>query len=107
MNNSNRVERVNCALMVAACAFAFAAPFHLFLAAYAILGPLHYLTQISWMHDRHYFAPRPAARRWWLMLVGLAMTVFAKLLQTSSRSEINRSTAATRCSTFEIASTAS
>lgn len=75
MNNPNRLERVNCALMVAACAFAFAAPFHLFLAAYAILGPLHYLTQISWMHDRHYFAPRAAARRWWLLLVGLAMTV--------------------------------
>ena len=75
MNNPNRLERVNCALMVAACAFAFAAPFHLFLAAYAILGPLHYLTQISWMHDRHYFAPRAAARRWWLVLVGLAMTV--------------------------------
>ncbi|HEX6100266.1 MAG TPA: hypothetical protein VF432_28385 [Thermoanaerobaculia bacterium] len=75
MNNSHAVERVNCALMVAACAAAFVAPFHLFLAAYAILGPLHYLTQISWMHDRQYFAPRPAARRWWLVLVGAAMAV--------------------------------
>lgn len=75
MNNSQAVERVNCALMVAACVAAFLAPFHLFLAAYAILGPLHYLTQISWMHDRHYFAPRPAARRWWLLLVGAAMAV--------------------------------
>jgi hypothetical protein len=75
MNNSQAVERVNCALMVAACVAAFVAPFHVFLAAYAILGPLHYLTQISWMHDRHYFAPRPAARRWWLVLVGAAMVV--------------------------------
>ncbi len=75
MNNSKAVERVNSALMVAACAAAFVAPFHVFLAAYAILGPLHYLTQISWMHDRHYFAPRPAARRWWLVLVGAAMAV--------------------------------
>lgn len=75
MNNPQAVERVNGALMVAACAAAFVAPFHLFLAAYAILGPLHYLTQISWLHDRHYFAPRPAARRWWLVLVGAAMVV--------------------------------
>ena len=75
MNNPQAVERVNCVLMVASCAAAFVAPFHLFLAAYAILGPLHYLTQISWMHDRHYFAPRASARRWWLMLVGAAMVV--------------------------------
>lgn len=26
--------------------------------AYAILGPLHYLTEISWLHDRQYFAPK-------------------------------------------------
>lgn len=75
MNNPQAVERVNCALMVAACIAAFVAPFHVFLAAYAILGPLHYLTQISWMHDRQYFAPRPTARRWWLVLVGAAMVV--------------------------------
>lgn len=75
MNNPQAVERVNCVLMVAACVAAFVAPFHVFLAAYAILGPLHYLTQISWMHDRQYFAPRRAARRWWLVLVGAAMIV--------------------------------
>ncbi|HEV7241050.1 MAG TPA: hypothetical protein VGQ36_17565 [Thermoanaerobaculia bacterium] len=75
MNSPNAVERVNSVLMVAACAAAFVAPFHVFLAAYAVLGPLHYLTQISWLHDRQYFAPRPAARRWWLVLVGVAIAV--------------------------------
>jgi hypothetical protein len=75
MNNAESVERANSLLMVAACAAAFVAPFHLFLAAYAFLGPLHYLTQISWLHDRQYFAPRDGARRWWLMLVGLATIV--------------------------------
>ena len=44
MNNPNAVERVNSVLMVAACAAVFVAPFHVFLAAYAVLGPLHYLT---------------------------------------------------------------
>lgn len=73
--NRNAVERLNAALMVGSCVLAFAAPFHLFLFAYAILGPLHYLTEISWLHDRDYFAPRPSARRWWLALVGVAIAV--------------------------------
>lgn len=34
---------------------AFIAPFETFLFAYAFLGPLHYLTEISWLHDRQYF----------------------------------------------------
>jgi hypothetical protein len=34
---------------------AMVAPFHTFLIAYAFLGPLHYLTEISWLHDRQYF----------------------------------------------------
>ena len=69
------IERVNCVLMIVACAAAFLAPFHVFLFVYAILGPLHYLTEISWLHDRDYFAPRRAPRRWWLLLVGAAMAV--------------------------------
>jgi len=69
------IERLNAALMVVSCIAAFLAPFHLFLFAYAVLGPLHYLTEISWLHDRDYFAPRRAPRRWWLVLVGTAMAV--------------------------------
>lgn len=69
------VEQLNIGLMVVSCLAAFAAPFQLFLFAYAILGPLHYLTEISWLHDRDYFAPRPTARRWWLILVAVAMLV--------------------------------
>lgn len=30
-------------------------PFELLLFSYAILGPAHYLTEISWLHDRSYF----------------------------------------------------
>lgn len=36
---------------------AFILPFEVFLFSYAILGPLHYLTEISWLHDRKYFSP--------------------------------------------------
>lgn len=69
------IEQLNIVLMVVSGLAAFAAPFQLFLFAYAILGPLHYLTEISWLHDRDYFAPRPKARRWWLALVAMAMLV--------------------------------
>ncbi len=41
--------------MLAALAIAFAVPFELFLFSYAILGPLHYLTEITWLHKRNYF----------------------------------------------------
>ncbi len=56
--------------MVVSCALAIVAPFHTFLLAYAILGPLHYLTEISWLHDHDYFAPRR-----WVPVAGVAMAV--------------------------------
>jgi hypothetical protein len=51
----DRINYVNIGLMLASVALACVLPFEVFLAAYAILGPLHYLTQISWLHDRGYF----------------------------------------------------
>ncbi len=62
--------------MLLSAAAAFCAPFHLFLFAYAVLGPLHYLTEISWLHDRDYFAPGQG-RRWWLLLVAATMAVLS------------------------------
>jgi hypothetical protein len=32
-------------------------PFELLLLSYVILGPAHYFTEISWLHDRKYFLP--------------------------------------------------
>lgn len=51
----DRVNYLNIVLMIAAAAIATVLPFELFLFAYAVLGPAHYLTQISWLHDRQYF----------------------------------------------------
>ncbi|MFZ1592043.1 MAG: hypothetical protein WAT27_08150, partial [Chitinophagales bacterium] len=44
-------------MLVSAIA-AFIIPFELFLFSYAVLGPLHYLTEISWLHKRQYFSPK-------------------------------------------------
>ena len=42
--------------MVLTAIAAYFFPFETFLLAYAYLGPLHYLTEISWLHDRNYFS---------------------------------------------------
>ncbi|MFM7565595.1 MAG: hypothetical protein ACKO4K_02495 [Flavobacteriales bacterium] len=55
MLKDDKINYVNIGLMFATAVFAFFAPFETFLLAYAFLGPLHYLTEISWLHDRQYF----------------------------------------------------
>jgi len=52
------VERIDAAhilLMLVSFALAFILPFELFLFSYAVLGPLHYLTEIGWLHKKGYF----------------------------------------------------
>jgi hypothetical protein len=56
MLKDTRINVVNIGLMLFSCAAAFIMPFEVFLFAYAFMGPLHYLTEISWLHDRQYFA---------------------------------------------------
>jgi len=55
--NTDQVNYLNIGLMILSCVIAFILPFELFLFSYAILGPLHYLTEISWLHKRQYFSP--------------------------------------------------
>lgn len=55
LSKDDRINSLNIALMIMSCMMAFVMPFEVFLFAYAILGPLHYLTEISWLHDRQYF----------------------------------------------------
>jgi hypothetical protein len=41
--------------MLISCVIAFVIPFELFLFSYGVLGPLHYLTEIGWLHKKNYF----------------------------------------------------
>src|SRR5436190_22438683 len=45
-------------LMLAALGLTYQVPFELLLLAYVVLGPAHYATEISWLHDRKYFLPQ-------------------------------------------------
>ncbi len=49
------LDYTNIFLMLGSAVLAFFLPFWLFLFAYAVLGPLHYLTEIPWLHRKNYF----------------------------------------------------
>jgi hypothetical protein len=51
-----QINYLNMGLMALSALLAYFLPFETFLFAYAFLGPLHYLTEISWLHDRNYFS---------------------------------------------------
>jgi hypothetical protein len=55
LSPTERVDALNIGLVFLSAAMAMVIPFELFLFSYAIMGPLHYLTEISWLHDRKYF----------------------------------------------------
>jgi hypothetical protein len=66
----DRINYLNVGLMLGSAALACLLPFEVFLVSYAVLGPLHYLTQISWLHDRGHFT----TGRWdWVPLAALAV----------------------------------
>lgn len=52
------IDRLNIGLIAVSMLLAVRWPFETLLLAYAVLGPLHYMTEISWLHDRNYFLPR-------------------------------------------------
>jgi hypothetical protein len=62
------LDIVNIGLMLLSCVAAYLLPFEVFLFSYAVLGPLHYLTEISWLHKRDYFA---TGRRDYLIFIPL------------------------------------
>ncbi len=49
------IHHLNSGLIVLSCLVAFFIPFELFLFSYAVLGPLHYLTEIGWLHKKNYY----------------------------------------------------
>ena len=49
------IHNLNSGLIIISCIVAYFIPFELFLFSYGILGPLHYLTEIGWLHKKNYF----------------------------------------------------
>ena len=58
LSKLDKINYANVALIFISCIVAIIFPFELFLIAYAILGPLHYLTEISWLHNKQYYTKK-------------------------------------------------
>jgi hypothetical protein len=56
-SSSSLLDGAHLVLMMTALALSFVLPFELVVFSYAVLGPAHYLTEISWLHERSYFLP--------------------------------------------------
>ena len=55
LTTSNGINYVNIGLMIISLIASYILPFEVFLFSYAVLGPLHYLTEISWLEKKNYF----------------------------------------------------
>ena len=54
------LNALNIALMLVAGVLSFAWPFEVLIGSFLLLGPLHGLTELSWLHDRKYFTDSKA-----------------------------------------------
>ncbi len=70
--NIAKINYLNIGLILISCVAAYMIPFELFLISYAVLGPLHYLTEISWLHERQYFT---TAKYDFVFLLALCITL--------------------------------
>ena len=64
---STQIDWLNIGLMLLSLILAVKIPFELFLFSYAVLGPLHYLTEINWLKEKNYFSKNN--KIFWVMLV--------------------------------------
>lgn len=55
MNQTYKIDILNIFLMLVSLILAVNLPFKLFLFSYAVLGPLHYLTEINWLNQKDFF----------------------------------------------------
>lgn len=72
-------DAIHLGLMLAALGLTYLVPFELLLLSYVVLGPAHYFTEISWLHDRKYFLPHRS-----VPIVLAIVAVIAALIDNAS-----------------------
>ncbi|MBK7735618.1 MAG: hypothetical protein IPI36_10615 [Chitinophagaceae bacterium] len=70
--NTKSINLLNAGLIILSLLLAYKIPFELFLFSYAVLGPLHYLTEINWLNERNYFVRK---KKYVIVLMVLAALV--------------------------------
>lgn len=75
----NNIDNTNSVLVLGAFALAIIIPFELFLFAYAILGPIHYLSEIAWLDKKNFFLKSSSRRNFFVaMATFVAILIFIK-----------------------------
>lgn len=85
------VDFINIGLMIFSACLAMALPFELFLFSYAVLGPLHYITEISWLNDRNFFMKK--RRHAIFLVVTCAILTFQSIYPSISHTTLIESLA--------------
>lgn len=85
------INLLNIILIITSCVLAYIFPFELVLFSYAFLGPAHYLTEISWLHDRNYFT---SSKYDYLLLsiLTLSIVIVGFLIRTEEGKDLIHST---------------
>jgi len=79
MITAKQVDVLNVGLLLLSLLVAFYLPFQLFLFSYAVLGPLHYLTEIRWLSKKQFFV---ANKRWVVVfLIACIVIIIPSLLR--------------------------
>lgn len=69
---TDTIDFLNTILILISFILAYLLPFQLFLFAYAILGPLHYFTEINWIQHNNYFVK---SKIWVFIIVIFALVI--------------------------------
>ena len=77
------IDILNIGLMLFSLFLAIKIPFSSFLIAYAFLGPLHYLTEISWL-KQHNFYVKKKSDAFWLIAFAIIISAMALLSEIDS-----------------------
>lgn len=67
-DNPQKIDLLNIAAILVSAVLAYLMPFQLFLFSYAILGPLHYLTEIGWLDQKGYYIQQKSNYRFFVVL---------------------------------------
>jgi len=75
------INTLNISLVIISLILAYVIPFELFLFSYAVLGPLHYLTEIEWLHTKKLFVIKYDKKvLYGYILLGVLLTVLPVMI---------------------------
>lgn len=80
--NTIQIDKLNTFLILLSFGLAYLFPFELFIIVYAVLGPLHYFTEINWIRDKDYFVN---SKKWiYLTLIFTLLIAIPGILKFSN-----------------------